>query len=70
MMATLEETFAGLQPIRRPGLPPDIADAALWLASDESTFVNGASLVVDGGATCGGQWSTSVASTKALEEML
>jgi len=46
-----------LQPIKRPGLPDDIAHAALWLASDESSFVNGHALVVDGGLSSGRLWS-------------
>jgi NAD(P)-dependent dehydrogenase (short-subunit alcohol dehydrogenase family) len=46
-----------MQPIRRSGLPEDIAHAALWLASDDSTFVNGHALVVDGGLIGGRQWS-------------
>jgi NAD(P)-dependent dehydrogenase (short-subunit alcohol dehydrogenase family) len=33
------------------GRPEDIAFAALYLASDESVFVTGATLIVDGGAT-------------------
>ena len=37
------------QPVRRPGRYIDIAFAALYLASDESTFVAGANLLVDGG---------------------
>jgi len=36
-------------PIRRLGTPEDIANCALYLASDESTFVTGAIFVVDGG---------------------
>ena len=36
-------------PIRRLGTPEDIANCALYLASDESTFVTGATFVVDGG---------------------
>lgn len=45
------------QPIKRAGLPQDIANAAAWLASDESTFVTGHALVVDGGITTGRLWS-------------
>ena len=46
-----------MQPIRRSGLPEDIAQAALWLASDEASFVNGHALVVDGGLIGGRLWS-------------
>jgi NAD(P)-dependent dehydrogenase (short-subunit alcohol dehydrogenase family) len=49
--------FATLQSIRRPGMPEDIARAALWLASDDSAFVNGANLVVDGGLSNGKTWT-------------
>jgi NAD(P)-dependent dehydrogenase (short-subunit alcohol dehydrogenase family) len=38
-----------IQPIKRAGLPEDIAKAVLWLASDESSFVSGHALLVDGG---------------------
>src|SRR6266581_6373811 len=48
-----------LQPIQRSGLPADIAQAALWLASDDSSFVNGHALVVDGGVIGGRPWSES-----------
>jgi NAD(P)-dependent dehydrogenase (short-subunit alcohol dehydrogenase family) len=37
------------QPIPRAGEPIDIANTALWLASDESSFVTGQAIVVDGG---------------------
>jgi len=40
-----------IQPIGRPGQPMDVARAALFLASDDSQFVAGAILVVDGGLT-------------------
>ena len=40
-----------LIPYKRIGEPIDIARAAVWLASDDSDYVNGASLFVDGGMT-------------------
>ena len=39
------------QPLPRAGMPEDIANAALWLASDDSSFVTGQAIIVDGGWT-------------------
>lgn len=38
-------------PLRRMGLPEDIANAILFLASDEASWITGANMVVDGGHT-------------------
>ncbi len=43
------ETRVGLQPMHRMGHPMDVAYAALYFASDESAFVTGATLIIDGG---------------------
>ncbi|HEY8172778.1 MAG TPA: glucose 1-dehydrogenase [Dehalococcoidia bacterium] len=53
----LKTAMAKSQPIQRAGLPEDIAQAALWLASSDSSFVTGEALVVDGGMALGPLWS-------------
>jgi NAD(P)-dependent dehydrogenase (short-subunit alcohol dehydrogenase family) len=69
-LRVVEEAFTGAQPIRGPGAPVDVARAALWLASDDSAFVNGHALVVDGGASGGRMWSTYQEAVVGLEERL
>ena len=45
-----DDYFASI-PARRWGLPQDVADAVLYLASDEASFVTGQTLCVNGGLT-------------------
>lgn len=42
----------GEVPLGRLAQPQDVANAVLFLASDEAAFINGAALTVDGGVTC------------------
>jgi len=49
--AQLAEQTAALHPVGRRGMPHDIAEAALFFASDNSAFITGTDLVVDGGLT-------------------
>ncbi len=56
--------FAHVQPIPRAGLPEDIARAAVFLASDGASFVNGQDLIVDGGMTATTRGWSEMAKTR------
>ena len=45
----IEEKLVQQIPIRKLAEPQDIANAALFLASDESSFITGTELIIDGG---------------------
>jgi NAD(P)-dependent dehydrogenase (short-subunit alcohol dehydrogenase family) len=70
MVDAIKERFAGLQAIPRAGMPDDIARAALYLASDASSFVNGQDLVVDGGIVGGRPWSEMLAMRQGFAKAL
>jgi NAD(P)-dependent dehydrogenase (short-subunit alcohol dehydrogenase family) len=64
MAAHVAQNAHAAQPIAKPGLPEDIAQAALYLASDASAFVTGTHIVVDGGITIGARhaWDAAAGS--------
>ena len=60
--------LAKLQPVPRAGLTDDIANAAVFLASDQSSFVNGHNLVVDGGLVGGRMWTAQQAGLAGMKQ--
>jgi NAD(P)-dependent dehydrogenase (short-subunit alcohol dehydrogenase family) len=52
----LRRSGAGAQPLPRIGEPLDIAQAALFLAGDESQWITGTEMIVDGGFHTGKPW--------------
>jgi NAD(P)-dependent dehydrogenase (short-subunit alcohol dehydrogenase family) len=69
-LGAVSEALRLFQAIPRPGVPMDIASAALFLASDDSAFVNGHALVVDGGLTAGRRFSDAQESWNAFRELM
>ena len=51
--AFIKQMSANAQPVARSGMPDDIANAVAFLASEDASFMTGASLIVDGGITLG-----------------
>ncbi len=47
----LADQTTALHPVGRRGMPADVSESALFLASDSSSFITGTDLVVDGGLT-------------------
>ena len=71
--ATAERVRSALknaQPLGRAGSPEDIANAVIFLASDEASFITGRDLVVDGGAIAGRPFSQTIAQRRALGDFL
>lgn len=70
MAKKMAGNFKMSQPIRRSGTTDDIAWTAVFLASDESSFINAQDIVVDGGLIGGTQWTAQQQSLKARSEQL
>ena len=66
--AVMKEVYRTAQPIPRAGITDDIAHAAVFLASDESSFINGHDLVVDGAITGGRNWTQQQQGLAALRQ--
>jgi len=49
----VEKQYVGMEPMGRMGKPDEVANAVMWLCSDNASFVTGASLPVDGGWIAG-----------------
>ena len=65
-----QAAFSKAQPVPRAGSPDDIAEAAVFLASDGASFVNGQDLLIDGGLSGGRLWTTQRQSLQAMRVAL
>jgi NAD(P)-dependent dehydrogenase (short-subunit alcohol dehydrogenase family) len=65
----MKAVLGKMQAVPRAGVPDDIVNAAIYLASDESSFVNGTDIVVDGGAIGGRRFSEVMAGRQATRTL-
>jgi NAD(P)-dependent dehydrogenase (short-subunit alcohol dehydrogenase family) len=70
MAAMVAQNAASAQPIHKAGLPADIAAAALYLASDDSAFVSGTHIVVDGAITIGSRHAWDLTATSPFATIM
>jgi NAD(P)-dependent dehydrogenase (short-subunit alcohol dehydrogenase family) len=69
MFGETVERAVELQPIKKPGLAEDVARVAFFLASDESVWVTGTHIVVDGGLTVGPRHAWDPTTPKLMERL-
>ena len=69
MAARVADHGAKVQPVPKAGVPDDIAQAVLYLASDASAFVSGTHLVVDGGITVGSRHAWEIGRASCRERV-
>jgi NAD(P)-dependent dehydrogenase (short-subunit alcohol dehydrogenase family) len=69
-IAELEKTETVSTPIQRAGKGLDIANMALFLASDDSTFISGQAFVVDGGLTAGNRREPNAQGWSRFQEIM
>ena len=49
----MSEVLKRMTPLGRPGLPEEVADLVMFLASERAAFIHGANITIDGGANPG-----------------
>jgi NAD(P)-dependent dehydrogenase (short-subunit alcohol dehydrogenase family) len=64
----MRNLYQSAQPLPRSGLPEDVAQAAVFLASDASSFISGHDLVIDGAMSGGRNWSQQQQGYAALRK--
>ena len=62
------EAYGRTHPLGRIGTPEDVANAAVFLASDKASFITGDYLCVDGGYMAQGAWTGSATGSAATSE--
>jgi NAD(P)-dependent dehydrogenase (short-subunit alcohol dehydrogenase family) len=66
---TIKDALSKLQAVPRAGVTDDIASAAVYLSSDDATFVNGEDIVIDGGLIWGRRFSDAMAGGHAWKQL-
>lgn len=68
--AALKAVAPGAQPVAREGSPAEIAKVCLFLASEDSAFITGEHIVVDGGLTIGPRHSWDPATPSPIRSLI